>query len=233
LTLTCLFSLAASLQAQLRVATVDLKKVFEGFYRTKQADAILKENGDDAEKILNGMMDEYKKANEDYKKLVESANDQAVSAEEREKRKKSGESKFAEIKEIEKSVTQYRNQARTSIDEQKRRLRDDIVKQLREAVNAKAKAGGYNLVLDVSGESLNNGTPLVLYASGQTDLSEEILVELNAKAPPGALTSTKEDKPVVTPPKTGDEKPVAEPIKPAKEEKAAPAPPTKGTKGKK
>src|SRR3954468_16453109 len=96
----CLFlGLASDAQAQPKIATVDLRKIFEGYYKTKQADAQLRDRGTDAEKQYKGMLDDYQKANEDYKKLVESANDQAVSSEERDKRKKSAETKVLELNE--------------------------------------------------------------------------------------------------------------------------------------
>src|SRR6478672_6583303 len=101
-----IFGLAATAQAQPKIATVDLRKIFEGYYKTKQADAQLRERGTDAEKQYSGMLEDYKKANEDYKKLVESANDQAVASEERDKRKKSAEAKVLELNEIEKTLTQ-------------------------------------------------------------------------------------------------------------------------------
>src|SRR5215468_1956304 len=97
-----LFGLAAAAQTPPKIATVDLRKIFEGYFKTKQADAQLRERGADAEKQYKGMLDDYSKANEDYKKLVESANDQAVSSDEREKRKKSAEAKVLELNEIEK-----------------------------------------------------------------------------------------------------------------------------------
>src|SRR5688572_492761 len=86
-----LLAFSAQGQAQPRIATVDLRKVFEGYFKTQQADTQLRERGADAEKQYKGMLDDYQKANEEYKKLVESANDQAVSSEERDKRKKAAE----------------------------------------------------------------------------------------------------------------------------------------------
>src|SRR6185503_11122549 len=74
-------------QGQPKIGTVDLKKVFDGYYRTKQCDVLLQNSGADADKVLAGMLDEYKKGQQEYNKLIESANDQAVSADEREKRK--------------------------------------------------------------------------------------------------------------------------------------------------
>src|SRR5262249_45299686 len=147
--------LSTSVQAQTKIATVDLRKIFEGYFKTKQADAQLRERGADAEKQYSGMLEDYKKANEDYKRLVESANDQAVSGDEREKRKKSAESKVLELNEIEKTLTQYKREKQATFDEQKRRMRDQIVREIREQINNKARAGNFNLVFDTSAESIN------------------------------------------------------------------------------
>jgi outer membrane protein len=182
-----LFGLAGSLQAQPKIATVDLRKIFEGYYKTKQADAQLRERGADAEKQYKGMLDDYQKANEDYKKLVESANDQAVSSEERDRRKKSAESKVLELNEIEKTLTQFKREKQTTFEEQKKRMRDQIVREIREQVNNKARAGNYTYVLDLSAESINQA-PFILFSAGQYDLTDEILNQMNIAAPPGSLT---------------------------------------------
>jgi len=182
-----LFGLAGSLQAQPKIATVDLRKIFEGYYKTKQADAQLRERGTDAEKQYKGMLDDYQKANEEYKKLVESANDQAVSSEERDKRKKSAETKVLELNEIEKTLTQFKREKQTTFEEQKRRMRDQIVREIREQINNKARAGNFSFVFDTSAESINQA-PFLLFSSGQNDLTDEILNQMNIAAPPGSLT---------------------------------------------
>jgi outer membrane protein len=181
-----LFALPVSAQSQLKIATVDLKKIFEGYYKTKQADAQLRERGVDAEKQFKGMLDDYQKANEDYKKLVESANDQAVSSEEREKRKKSAEGKVLELNDLEKTINQFKREKQATFDEQKLRMRDQIVREIREIINNKARASGYTLVLDTSAMSLNQA-PVVLFNTNQNDLTDEILKQMNLPAPPGVL----------------------------------------------
>jgi outer membrane protein len=181
-----LAGLAASAQTAPRIATVDLRKIFEGYFKTKQADAQLRDRGNDAEKQYKGMLDDYQKANEEYKKLVESANDQAVSADEREKRKKSAEAKVLELNEIEKTLGQFKREKQATFDEQKRRMRDQIVREIREQVNNKARAGNYTLVLDSSAESINQ-VPFVLFNANQNDLTDEILTQMNLAAPAGAL----------------------------------------------
>ncbi len=87
-----------------------------------------------------------------------------------------------------KSITEFDRRAAARLNEKKRQRRDDIVKEIRGVVNADAKAGGYTLVLDPSGESANMA-PVVLYSNGQDDLTDAVIKELNAAAPPGSLDS--------------------------------------------
>jgi len=192
---------ARAAQAQ-KIGFVDLKKVFENYWKTKQANARLKELRSDMLREQKAIEDQHKKASEEYKKLLESANDQAVSAEEREKRKKAAEDKLIEIRQIEVTMEQFIKSASSRLSEEEQKLRDNIVKELREAINNKARAGGYTLVLDSSGETANN-TPAVLYTNGENDLTDQIIAELNAKAPPEVLqdksSSTGVDLPATKP----------------------------------
>jgi outer membrane protein len=177
---------APALQAQVKIGTIDLKKVFDGYYKTKQADLQLKDQGKEAEEILKGMMDDYQKANEQYKILIETANDQAVSSTERERRRKSAETKLVEIKELETNVRQYRNTTQAALEEKTRRMRDGILGEIREKINEKARAENFSLVIDVAAETINQ-TPVILFNSGQHDLTDAILSAVNAGAPPGLL----------------------------------------------
>ncbi len=190
--LAVLAAIAVSALAEPKIGIIDLKKVFDGYYKTKQADSQLKDRAGDAEKVLKGMVDDYQKAQEDYKKLVDSSNDQAVSADERDKRKKTSETKLIELQEIDKSIVQFRRQTQGTLDEQKRRMRDNILKEIREVINTKAKSAGFTLVLDTAAESVNQ-TPVLMYTNGENDVSDEILTTLNANAPVGALDA--KDKP--------------------------------------
>lgn len=174
------------LSAQNKIATIDLKRVFDGYWKTQQADGSLREKAGEFEKKNKLMVEDYQKATEEYKKVLDSANDAAVSIEEKDKRKKAAEAKLLEINEIEQSIKQFERSARAQISEQQRLMREKILNEIRELINAKAKAAEYNLVIDTAAESINT-TPVILYKSGQADLTEEILTQLNATAPAGTL----------------------------------------------
>src|SRR6266478_5023878 len=91
----------ASAFGQGRNATIDLRKVFDSYWKTKQADATLKDRAADMEKEHKNMLDDWKKAKEDYNTLLASANDQAISSDERERKKRSAEEKLKYIKDTE------------------------------------------------------------------------------------------------------------------------------------
>jgi outer membrane protein len=176
----CLAAMPAA--AQSKTGTVNLKKVFDGYWKTKQADLQLKDRAGEFQKQSNELIENYKKANEDYKKILDSASDQALAAEERDKRKKAAETKLMELKDLETQIGQFDRSAKTNLGEQQRRMRENILKEIQEAVAAKAKAAGYSMVWDTAADSINS-TPVIVYSSNENDLSDEVLKQLNLNAP--------------------------------------------------
>jgi len=193
LVIILLAAFACTAGAQGKVGIIDLRKVFDDYHKTKTADARLKDQAADLDKERKVMMEQYQKATDDYKAALDGANDQAVSADEREKRKKTAESKLLDIKKLETDIGQFDRQARTTLEEEQRKLRDRILGEIRGIINTKAKAAGYTLVVDSAAETLNK-TPVVMYTSGENDLTAAVLAELNANAPaasPGAAPGAK------------------------------------------
>lgn len=186
------FLAAFSVSAQGKIGTIDLRKVFDDYHKTKTADAALKEKAADLDKERKTMLEGYQKSKEEYEKALNSTSDQAVSADERDKRKKAAESKLLELRAKEQEITQFDREARSNLDEQQRRMRDKILEEIRAVINVKAKAAGYGLILDSASESANR-TPVVLYTSGETDLTTAVLDQLNINAPPGAGPDRKKD----------------------------------------
>ena len=173
-----------------KVATIDLRKVFDNYWRTKQADANLKEQAADLEKERKMMVDQFQKGEETYKKLLDGANDQALAAAEREKRKKDAENELLTLRDMEARIKQFDNTSRTTLGEKQRRMRDNILQEIRDTIKAKVKTVGYTLVIDTAAET-PNGTPLILFSAGNDDLTDPVLGQLNLNAP--AATPGKSD----------------------------------------
>ncbi|HUD48995.1 MAG TPA: OmpH family outer membrane protein [Candidatus Baltobacteraceae bacterium] len=172
--------------AEQKIGIVDLRKVFDKYYKTIQSTATLKLEAADMEKERKQMMDNAEKHKDEWQKLIDKANDQAVSSEERDKSKKEAEQKYVELENDKQSITEFDRVASSRLREKELQRRDDIVKEIRQILDADAKAAGYTLVLDPSGES-QNMVPVVLYTNGQNDLTDSLIKELNSTAPPGAL----------------------------------------------
>jgi len=187
LALTIVFFLTAHSQAETnKIGIIDMQRVWDKYWKTRQAQSQVDDQTADFEKRKKGMLDDYQKANREYNKLMETAKDQAVSSDEREKRKNEAEKKLREIKEIEQDANLFQRTTDEQLKMQARRMTENILRDIRDLVDAKAKAGGYTLVIDIAAKSAV-GTPIVLYNNGQNDMTQEVLSQLNSTAPVGLV----------------------------------------------
>src|SRR5215469_16328930 len=92
-----LMAVALSASAQNKIATVDMKKLLKNYYKTKMAENALEKKRDDLRKELKDMADGLDKAKADYKGLLDQANDPAISADERDRRKQAATDKARDI----------------------------------------------------------------------------------------------------------------------------------------
>jgi outer membrane protein len=201
--------LSTTALAQGKVGVINLTKVFDDFWRTKQADGQIKERLAEFEKMGQSMYDDYKKANEEFGKQIEAANDPALSKEESEKRRKDLDKKRKDIMEMETNIKQFQGNSQRALMEQRGRVRESILRDVRGVLEEKAKAGGYATVLDVSALSAN-GTPVVIFTTltgGESDLSESVAKTLAATAPPETSKSEAPKSESKDPKKADDKKP--------------------------
>ncbi len=194
---TACFALALSGAAAdgQKIATIDLRKVFDSYWRTKQADANLKDQAADLEKERQVMMEQFQKGEANYKKLLDSANDQALSAAERDKRKKDAENELLNLRDMEARIKQFDTTSRTTLGEKQRRMRDNILQEIRDTVKARVKNTGHTLVIDSAAETVN-GTPIVIFTAGTDDITDNVLSQLNLSTPtiPPAKTDAQPEK---------------------------------------
>jgi outer membrane protein len=174
--------MGGSALAQNKIATVDLRKLFDNYYKTKLAQAAIQERASQLDKDDKSMRDDFNKANDDYQQLLAQENDQAISDDERDRRKQSAADKLKQLEDRKTAIDQYERQAQATLSDQRQRMRDSVLKEIQTAVSAKAQAEGYFLVFDTAAETVNN-TAMVVYHGSENDLTDEILKQLNAGAP--------------------------------------------------
>ena len=182
LSISLLAFLSVPALAQTKIGTVDLRKLFDGFWKTKQAQNVLNDRKTQLDTDVKSMTDDLKKGSEEYQKLLEQANDQALSSDQRDKRKQAATDKLKQLQDSKAAIDQYERQAQITLSEQGQRMRDNILTEIKTAVTAKAKAAGYSLVIDAAAETAN-ATTAVIYSSGENDLTDAVLKQLNEGAP--------------------------------------------------
>jgi outer membrane protein len=195
-----------------KFGTVDMKKVFEQYYKTKDAESRINEARNAAKKELDERMDVYQKGVNEVKKLNEEIDSPALGKEAKEQKSKARDEKVGELKTMEREINEFRQTREKQLQEQSVRMRGGIVDEINKVVEAQVKAQSFDLVFDKSGMSLN-GVPVVLYARDAYEFTEEVIKALNKnkgkeEAAPTAKTDPKPD--AAAKPETK-----AEPAKPA------------------
>ena len=170
---------AATASAQtLKIGTVDMKKVFESYYKTKDAEARINEARNSAKKELDDRMDVYKKGVTEVKKLNEEIDKPELSVENKGQKSKTRDERVAELKTMEREINEFRLTREKQLQEQSVRMRGGIVEEINKVVADKVKAENFQLVVDKSGPSLN-GVPVILYARDEFDFTPEVIAALN------------------------------------------------------
>jgi outer membrane protein len=165
---------------QVKLGTVDMKNVFENYYKTKEAEARINEARNQAKKELEDRMDAYKKASDEIQKLNDEINRPELSKDAKEKKTAQRDEKINDIKNMEREIKEFQVQREKQLNDQTMRMRAGIVDQINKVVNDRVKAENYDLVLDRSGQSLN-GVPIILYAREASDFTKHVVKELNAE----------------------------------------------------
>jgi len=175
--LLALVAFTAAAGAQSKYATVDMKKLFNGYYKTSLAQSLLEKSRSDLRKDLKEMSENLEKAKADYNKLLDQANDPAISAEERDKRKLAATDKATEVNKSKAALEQYQRQAETSLGDKSQRMSANLVTEIQKTVSDVAKTGGYTLVLNAA------NIEVVVFHDSSIDITESVLKQLNAGAP--------------------------------------------------
>jgi outer membrane protein len=172
-----LMAVVVSANAQSKVASVDMKKLFNGYYKTKMAQTALEKKKADLSKEIKDMVAGLDKSKTEYKQLLDQANDQAISADERDKRKQSATEKAKEVNSSQVAIEQFQRQAESQLADQSQRMSANLVTDISKAIADKAKAGNYTAVVNSA------NTEAVVYVSVDSDITASVLTQLNVGAP--------------------------------------------------
>src|SRR6266487_4011566 len=192
LALTLAFPIAALAQGTLKIGTVDMQRAFKEYNKTKEAEAKINDAKNSAKKEYDDRAEAYKKALDEINNLNKQLESSALSADKKTQIAKDRDDKIANIKNMEREISDFRQTRERQLQEQLMRVREGIVKEITDVVMEKVKTNNLDLVFDKSGMSIN-GVPVLLYSHDNIDFTNDIIAVLNKTgraAPPAVRTSS-------------------------------------------
>ena len=196
LALTLAFPIAALAQGTLKIGTVDMQRAFKEYNKTKEAEVKINDAKNAAKKEYDDRAESYKKALDEINNLNKQLESPALSADKKTQTAKERDDKIANIKNMEREISDFRQTRERQLQEQLMRVREGIVKEITDVVLEKVKASNLDLVLDKSGMSIN-GVPFLLFSHDNIDFTNDIIAVLNK--PGRAASSTAKANPSATP----------------------------------
>ena len=196
LVLALTLATAGARAAELKIAVIDMQKAFQEYEKTKTIEIKLNQQMEVFKEYSNQLNQQYQNLRKQYESARDDSQNIAYSAAERENKRQKAQQLYESLKLKEQEMTSYSESRKTQIRDMYTKLRGEVVDEIRKAVHNKAVLEGYTIVLDQSGESLND-VGFVIYVQPGLDITDAIIQDLNrgyrknAKDPAGAAASDK------------------------------------------
>ena len=174
--------LGGSAQADIKVGTIEMKQVFDTYYKTKDAEGKINEARTQAKKELDERLDSFNKAQEEAKKMNEEANKPELSAAAKADKSKLLNEKLQALGALQREIQEFQQTRERQLSEQSVRSRNSLVEEINKVIGDKVKAAGYDIVLDKSGQSLN-AVGVVIFSRDSFDFTNDVVTELNKSKP--------------------------------------------------
>jgi outer membrane protein len=194
--LTLAFPIGAFAQGTMKIGTVDMQRAFKEYNKTKEAEVKINDAKNAAKKEYDDRADAYKKALDEINNLNKQLESPALSADKKTQTAKERDDKIANIKNMEREISDFRQTRERQLQEQLMRVREGIVKEITDVVMEKVKSNNLDLVFDKSGMSIN-GVPVLMYSHDNIDFTNDVIAVLNK--PGRAASSSAKANPSATP----------------------------------
>jgi outer membrane protein len=190
LLLVCLlvFAPVSLASADLKVAVIDLGKAFDAFYKTKDAQAKLKEKQDTYQKEIQDLITEYQHMGEEAQQLQQASTDPTLSQAARDEKAKALDAKKQDLVAMGNKIQEMKVERGRELQDETFRRHKEIVDEISKVITDYSGPQGFDLVLDKSPASASTGVGIVLYNSTKlVDITTAIITQLNATAPPPGM----------------------------------------------
>ncbi|WP_395747940.1 OmpH family outer membrane protein [Prosthecobacter sp.] len=180
--------------ADLKIGVIDMSKVFQEFHKTKSAAEKYKANYDKAAQEMQERSTVYKNLNAEAQKLQKIASDPIITQEQRAKYGAELNEKIKEIRSMEMEMQEFAERRQAQLKQEDMQIRKGLYEEILLVVKDRSKVEKYDMVFDKTGVSLST-VPIILHVREgfATDLTDQLIVELNKNAPPPGTEPKKEE----------------------------------------
>lgn len=176
---------AASAYAEVKVATVDMAKLFDGYGRAKAAQASMEAEFQKAASEAQRRQNEGRQMLEQMDALRQKYSNEALSKDAREAAKKQARDLEDKVEAKKNEFERFQMETRKALMQKETSQREKIYDEIQNAAIAVARKQGANVILNVS-EKTAAGLPVVVYSDKTWDITNAVLSTLNASSPAAA-----------------------------------------------
>ena len=183
--------------AEVKIAVIDMQKAFVEYEKTKTIEIKLNQQTEVFNEYSSQLQQQYQNLRKQYEAARDDSQNIAYTGAERENKRRKAQQLYESLMLKEQEINSYKESRTTQIRDMFAKMREEVLDEIRKAVHNKAVLEGYTIVLDRSGNALDD-VGFVIYYQPNLDITESIIQDLNrgyrknAKDPVGAAES--EDK---------------------------------------
>ena len=176
--------------APLKIAVVDLTKLFKEYYRTKIIEQDFNEQSKVYRNYIARQADTLRKNEAEYRQKLDASLNVALAPAERKKRRSEVRAMEQELKRRRVELEQYASDRAQALQKSAAEQRLKVIEEIRSEIRRRATLEGYTIVLDKSAKSTSDAA-IVLYSADALDITERVLTELNRGADKPAANNQK------------------------------------------
>jgi outer membrane protein len=178
-------ALGLSAQPVLKIATADMSKLLEGYYKTDEQMVKIRADEQKAQTELERMSKELTQVVDQYKEALDQSKNTLLTAEARAKAESDVAQKAEDIRRRQTDGQTFSANAQRSLQQRISNSRSLLLDEISKKVVEIARNKGATLVVDRSGPTFL-GIPSVIYADAAFDVTAEALTEINKDRPVAA-----------------------------------------------
>ncbi len=173
--------LAAFSQQGGKIGVVDMERLFKGYHKTAINSAKFNKQAEVFKEYADKLAASQLKLEEEFRVLRDASQNIALSEAERENKRLAARDKYRQLEAKQAELQQYDKEKSEQLKEEYEKMRKELLSDIRKSIARYAKQEGYVIVLDSSGNTVND-IPIISYYQPEMDITDQILEIINVGA---------------------------------------------------